>query len=60
MSRQKVALFCTSALVLLLSYQVISDVVEGADMKLLTLLGLGLALALLALLVVEIRSAEKN
>lgn len=56
MSRQKVALFCASTPVLLPSYQVITDVVEGADMKLLTSLGLGLALALL---VVEIRSAEK-
>lgn len=46
-----------SALVLLYSYEVVTTVTNGADLKMLTLLGLGFALGLL---VVEIRTVEND
>lgn len=57
MTRKKLAMLFASTLVLLYSYDVITTVIAGADLKVLTLVGLGLALGLL---VVEIKTVEND
>ena len=57
MTRKKLAMLFASAIVLLYSYDVVTTVITGVDMKVLTLVGLGLALGLL---VVEIRTVEND
>jgi hypothetical protein len=57
MTRKKLAMLFASTLVLLYSYDVVTTVTNRADMKVLTLLGLGFALGLL---VIEIRTVEND
>ena len=57
MTRKKLAMLFASALVLLYSYEVVTTVMNGADLKMLTLLGLSFALGLL---VVELRTVDRD
>ena len=57
MTRKKLVMICASGLVLLYSYEVAITVINGADFKVLTLVGLGLALGLL---VIELRTVEND
>ena len=57
MTRKKFAMLCASALVLLYTYDVMTSVVGGTDVKILSLVGLALALGLL---VAEIKSVEND
>ena len=57
MTRKKFVMLSASALALLYSYDVVTTVIAGADLKILTLVGLGLALGML---VVEIRTVEND
>ena len=57
MTRKKLAMLFASALILIYSYEVVTTVISGADLKMLTLVGLGLALGLL---VIEIRTVEND
>ena len=57
MTRKKFVMLSASALALLYSYDVVTTVIAGADLKILTLVGLGLALGLL---VVEIKTVEND
>jgi hypothetical protein len=57
MTRKKLAMLFASALVLLYSYDVVTTVTNNEALELLTLLGLGFALALL---VIEIRAVEND
>ena len=57
MTRKNLAMFSASALVLLYSYDAVKTVMSGAELRILTLLGLGLALGLL---VAEIRTVEND
>lgn len=57
MTRRKLAIFFASALALLWSYEIATTLNNGADLEVITVLGLGFALGLL---IVELRSAEKD
>lgn len=57
MTRKKLAIFFATALALLWSYEIAMSLSSGADLKIVTVLGLGCALGLL---VVELRTVEND
>jgi hypothetical protein len=57
MTRNKLAVFFAAALALLWSYEIATTVNSGSEPKIVTLLGLGFAIALL---VVELRTIESD
>lgn len=57
MTRRKLAIFFASALALLWSVEIATTLSSGADLKIVTLLGLGCALGLLVL---ELRTVEND